>query len=174
MSRMLLIGVLASLGSMAGCGGESVEQPPTVRLGDTVCDYCNMIVSDERWATSTIVHGDRGPEARLFDDFNCQVNYEMEHAGLEIVTRWSHDHATHEWLKTSQAYFLLAPSLRTPMGSQIAAFASESALDTAKSKSPGDVMTFEQAWSHLGYEPVPASMQKPSAPAASDVEHRVP
>ncbi|GAB4386544.1 MAG: hypothetical protein Kow0022_15900 [Phycisphaerales bacterium] len=132
-----------------GCGRPQPDRPPAVRLDDSVCDQCGMIISDVRWATSTIIRGERGPEARLFDDFNCQVNYEQDHPDLPVLARWSHDHATQEWMKTDQAVFLVAPALRTPMGSHAAAFGNRSDADSAASTHPGTIMTFEQVWAHL-------------------------
>jgi copper chaperone NosL len=109
-----------------------------------------MIISDERWATATIVAGARGPESLVFDDYNCQVHYETEHAGLEIVTRWSHDYAARTWMKSDWAVFVFSPSLRTPMGSGAAAFATESEAEAARGELQGEVLTFAAAWERLG------------------------
>lgn len=134
---------------LAGCGEQPADAPPKVLLGESVCDYCNMILSDDRWATATIIRGARGPEARLFDDFNCQVNYETEHPDLVILDRWSHDYTKHEWLETSEAFFLLTPALRSPMGSNAAAFATEAEAEAARSEMSGEVMPFDKAWKRL-------------------------
>lgn len=136
---------------LSGCDEQTADAPPSVRLGDSVCAQCNMIISDARWATATIVNGPRGPESRLFDDFNCQVNHEVEHPDRQILARWSHSHATSEWIRTEKASFLISPSLRTPMGSSIAAFASPSELEAAAAELSGEVMTFGDAWRHLGF-----------------------
>jgi copper chaperone NosL len=141
--------MLAGLVAMAGCSGEAPDGPPALRLGDTVCDECNMIISDERFATATIVEGPRGPEPRLFDDFNCQVGYELANADLEIVARWSHDHGSAEWMRTESATFVMSPNLRTPMASRSAAFASREDAERARAELTGDVMDFEIAWKRL-------------------------
>ena len=136
--------------AVSGCSEQAADGPPTVRLDDSVCDQCNMIISDERWSTATIIEGDRGPEPRIFDDFNCQANYEGEHPDLTILARWSHSYSTREWLSTEKAVFLISPDLRSPMGSNIAAFASESEAETTKADFTGDIMTFDAAWQRLG------------------------
>lgn len=141
----------ALLASIAGCDRQVSDGPPVIRLGDSVCDQCDMIISDDRWATATIIEGPRGPEPRLFDDFNCQVNHQVEHPELAILARWSHDHATSEWLPTEQAWFLISPGLRTPMGSKAAAFSSPTVAETAKAELDGEVMAFEIAWERLGF-----------------------
>jgi len=140
----------STLAALAACGRSSDSGPPSVRLGDSVCAQCNMIISDQRWATATIVSGPRGPEPRLFDDFNCQVNYENDHPDLDVVARWSHGHATRQWIRTGDARFLLSPNLRTPMASRVAAFVSPDNADAAQAQLTGEVMGFEQAWQQLG------------------------
>lgn len=150
-SCLLISALLTSSMLLIGCSEQAADGPPIVRLGDSVCDQCNMIISDQRWATATVVAGPRGPEARLFDDFNCQVNYEIEHPDAEILARWSHSHATHDWIQTEGSHFLMSPNLRTPMGSKAAAFGSASDAEAAKAQLDGDVMTFKVAWSRLGF-----------------------
>ncbi|MCW5777376.1 MAG: nitrous oxide reductase accessory protein NosL [Phycisphaeraceae bacterium] len=159
LATMLLASAALGLGA---CGNQTADGPPAVRLGHDVCAECNMIISDGRWATATIVPGPRGPEPRLFDDFNCQVNFENEHADTEIVARWSRDHATGAWLRTENAQFVFSRDLRTPMGSNAAAFGSRSDADAAlaalaaqrpptpDSPPAGDVVPFTAAWKRLG------------------------
>lgn len=132
-----------------GCGPEDADGPPAIRLGESVCDECGMILSEERFATATIIEGPRGPEPRLFDDFNCQFNYEAVHPDLGVIARWSHDYETSEWLPTNRACFLRSPGLRTPMASQTAAFATEVAANSARDELGGVVMTFEALRQHL-------------------------
>ena len=143
---------IAGLAGLNACGGNDSDSPPTVRLGDSICSHCGMIISDERFATATIAEAARGDEALLFDDFNCQVDYEAEHPDLGIVARWSHDYRTAAWLHTEHATFLNSASLRTPMASQAAAFESRADAESAAEELGGDVLTFDALWSHLGGE----------------------
>ncbi|MEQ9617113.1 MAG: nitrous oxide reductase accessory protein NosL [Phycisphaerales bacterium] len=143
--------VLVAPLALVGCAEPDPDAPPTVLLGDSVCVQCNMIISDERWATATVVEGPRGPEPLLFDDFNCQVNYEAEHPDRVVLTRWSRCHSSGEWMRTEDAHFLMSPNLRTPMGSMTAAFETEDAAGRTRSQLEGDVMTFEIAWKRLGF-----------------------
>jgi nitrous oxide reductase accessory protein NosL len=136
---------------LAGCDAPSADGPPEIRLGDSVCDECNMIISDQRWATATVVEGPRGPEPLLFDDFNCQVNHEVEHPELVVLARWSFSHATSEPVRTEDAMFLMSPNLRTPMGSKAAAFSSSSEAQAAQAELTGDVMAFDVAWKRFGF-----------------------
>lgn len=148
---LFFISIVTLSCTLPGCDAPSAEGPPDIRLGDSVCDECNMIISDLRWATATVVEGPRGPKPLLFDDFNCQVNHEVEHPDLVVLARWSYSHATRDAVRTDQATFLMSPNLRTPMGSNVAAFASSDEANAAKAELTGDVMTFDVAWKRLGF-----------------------
>jgi len=156
MKRFATIASLSlALLALSACGDQAADGPPALLLGEDVCVQCNMIISDVRWATATIIEGPRGPEARLFDDFNCQVNWEVDHEDASVVARWSHDHSTSQWMPTHEAAFLMSPTLRTPMGSRTAAFGSAESASQAGSATPGDVVKFEIAWKRLGFTGAP-------------------
>lgn len=151
MKTLARIAFVSIAGALASCGQDDAQGPPTVRLGDSLCAQCNMIISNERWATATIIDGPRGGEPRLFDDFNCQVNFEAARPDLVVLARWSHDYRGSGWLRTEEARFLMSPALRTPMGSQVAAFASPAEAQVARSDLTGDLMDFKTCWARLGF-----------------------
>lgn len=132
--------------ALAGCRSETNEGPPSVRFGDSICVECGMIVSDERFATATIIEGDRGNEPLIFDDFNCQMIFESKHADLTIVDRWSHDHGTNEWVHMADAWFVKSDQLHTPMASNIASFITESDAKAFAEPLDGEVVDFETLW----------------------------
>ncbi|MCA9280235.1 MAG: nitrous oxide reductase accessory protein NosL [Phycisphaeraceae bacterium] len=141
----LLCGV-ALLATIPGCDRTDTLGPPQILIGDSMCAECGMIISDERYATATLYPSSRGTDAMLFDDFNCQRQYETAHIERVPSKRWSHDYATLEWFETENAYFALSEQLRTPMGSGVAAFASkESAIQFAQSIN-GVVQVFNEIW----------------------------
>lgn len=135
---VLVVAPLLLAGS--GCGSAPADAPPKLRLGDSACSECGMIVSDERYATATIVMGERGPEPRLFDDFNCQVNYETHGPALNVIARWVHDHDSRAWLPANSAHYVHSSNLQTPMASGIAAFASEEAAKRFAEELQGEVI----------------------------------
>lgn len=142
---------LTTLALLCSCDQGPKNAPPTIRLGYDVCAQCNMIISDQRWATATIVGGPRGPEPVLFDDFNCQVNFEIGPPEQDILDRWSHDHATGEWIRTKDAHFLITPGMWTPMASSVAAFTLESDARATRETHGGDIVPFDIAWKRLGF-----------------------
>ncbi len=137
----LLVGI-----ALLGCRGNTQDGPPSIRYGDSVCIECGMIISDERFATSTVIVGDRGNEPLLFDDFNCQMIFESKHDELVIVNRWCHDHATGEWLSMANAWFVKSNQLRTPMASHIAAFATRGQAEAFAEPIEGALMDFDTLW----------------------------
>lgn len=143
------IAAMAACVLLAGCDQQTADRPPRVVIGDSVCDACNMIISDARWATATMVQGARGPEPLLFDDFNCQVNYEAKHPDLQILARWSRDQVSRAWFPTEQGSFVMSPKLRTPMGSMTAAYQSKAAAEAAGSELACEIMTFDATWHRL-------------------------
>lgn len=147
-TRRLALIIVATI-PLASCDEAPTDGPPAVRLAHDLCAECNMIISDQRWATATIVEGPRGPEPRIFDDFNCQVRYEHTNSNLAIITRWSNDHATLEWIPTESALFLSAESIMSPMGSGMAAFANESLAVTPLHTETSKTLTFTEAWQTL-------------------------
>ena len=132
---------------LAGCSDEIASGPPEILLGQDVCDTCNMIVSDARFAGATIVLDERGrASSRIFDDLNCQIQYETDHPDAEIATRWVHDYATAQWLAASNALYVRAESLITPMGSHTAAHADLSTAEALQQEEGGEVLGFEEVW----------------------------
>ena len=145
---LLLAGTIALLGA---CDRDVSDGPPNIRLDDSVCVQCNMIISDARFATATIIEGPRGPEPLLFDDFNCQVNHEVEHPEEHVLRRWSHDYKHARWIETGAAHFVMAKELRTPMASHTAAFATRDEAEAAAGAMGGETMDFKTAWKRLGF-----------------------
>tara|TARA_R110000737_G_scaffold2923_8_gene8872 strand:+ start:144690 stop:145025 length:336 start_codon:yes stop_codon:yes gene_type:complete len=94
-----------------------------------MCDECGMIVSDERFATSSVIMGDRGRQSLIFDDFNCQFNFEHKYPELEVITRWSHDYGSLAWIETAEGWFVTSPEIHTPMASSMVFFQSRSDAD---------------------------------------------
>lgn len=142
---------LAAAGlAFQGCADESASGPPAVHLGDSICAECGMIISDARFATATIVTDDRGAVPLLFDDLNCQANYESNHLDRPIVARWSHDYDSGEWFAMEGGFFLRSPNIESPMASHLAAFRTRDAAEAAKQRFGGDVLGFDQIRSEPG------------------------
>lgn len=130
---MLLIGLVA-------CGGaESFDKPPEILYGQDVCSNCNMIISEENYASA---YWTAGGEARRFDDMGEMLAY-MQSNPEERASTWVHDVNTAEWLQAENAWIVMNAGLMTPMGTGIVAVANEEdAQALAFNQENAMVMTF--------------------------------
>lgn len=122
MHKLQLCLILPTLSLLTACGETDPNTPPQILLGDSICTECGMIVSDERFGTATIVEGDRGSQALIFDDFNCQNIFEHKHPELKIITRWTRDYDTLEWFHARDGWFVQSSQIRSPMASGLVGF----------------------------------------------------
>lgn len=121
MKRIYLI-YMAALLLLAACQQSiDTDQPPLVRYGEDVCDRCNMIITDARFAAA---YWTMDGVAHRFDDIGEMLAFYHEN-GDEAASIWVHDVNTGDWLAAAEAYFVLDPALETPMGFGIAATADE-------------------------------------------------
>ncbi|MEZ4676418.1 MAG: hypothetical protein R2932_19510 [Caldilineaceae bacterium] len=80
LGTILIVGILLIV--LVACGGATVtpDMPPEILYGEDVCDQCNMIISDERFAAGLVVELEPGEfEHRIFDDIGDLLAYEKAH-----------------------------------------------------------------------------------------------
>jgi copper chaperone NosL len=136
---MLLILILLTL-TACGSTASADPTPPTIHYGEDACEFCGMIVSDERFAAGYIT---RSGESHVFDDigdlFMAYINKKDDVAAFFV-----HDYNNHTWLRAETAHYVSSQTLPTPMMSGLAAFgAAEQAAAIAREKN-GQVLTFEE------------------------------
>lgn len=139
---------ISSILTVSSCNRTEQTGPPTIMLGDSTCNQCGMIISDERFATSTILQSERGRKALLFDDFNCQQIFERKSPALNITNRWSRDYLSLDWAETEAGWFVNSSQIRSPMASGMAFFQLHSDAEVLSNSMSGEIMDFETAWSH--------------------------
>ncbi|MFW6061124.1 MAG: nitrous oxide reductase accessory protein NosL [Phycisphaeraceae bacterium] len=129
--------------SLAGCGGDAVG-PPTVYLGQDVCDECGMIISDERFVAALLVEDEAGRrETRLFDDIGCLVKDEASHPDGASAARYVKSFDQRRWLTLSEAVFVHSEQLQSPMAFGAAAVADRAAAASLQNEVGGDVLTYD-------------------------------
>lgn len=139
---LLLAAVLTFL--LAACAAEVAPGvPPEIRYGEDVCDQCNMIISDARFAAGMVVEVAPGThEHRIFDDIGDMLEYEASHgAELTVASYFVHDYLSREWIEGDRAYFVRSETLATPMGFGLAAFAERSDAEALARETNGVVVT---------------------------------
>jgi copper chaperone NosL len=107
---------------LAACGGaESYDEPPEIIYGQDVCSNCNMIISEENYASA---YWTAEGEARRFDDMGEMMAY-IQSNPEDRASTWVHDVNTAAWLRAEDAWIVMNAGLMTPMGTGIVAVANE-------------------------------------------------
>lgn len=156
-----LVMVLAAflLLALPACGGDAAAEPtpPTIHYGEDICEFCGMIVSEERFAAGYITPAG---EERIFDDIGDMVQAHLRDEE-EAAALFVHDYQDHTWLRAETAHYLLSSDLPTPMLSGLAAFPTAAEAKSLAGELGGQVMTFEELLSHY--------RENSSSPAFADV-----
>jgi copper chaperone NosL len=124
---------------MAACQpAEDASGPPEIRYGEDVCDRCNMLIAEPRFATA---YGTTESEVRRFDDIGCLFLHAQEEAE-SVASYWVHDFDSEEWIAAEEATFVHNPDLVTPMGWGVAAFAAAEDAESYQADGGGSLLTF--------------------------------
>lgn len=140
MLRNILILFLFSFITLGCQPGVQLDRPPDVRLGEDTCDECRMIISEARFSATYVT---RQGETRRFDDIGDMFLFYTKHTE-DVATFWVHDYETDDWLKADQAFFVVSPSLHTPMGHGIVAVGSKSRAEALAAEVQGTILTFNE------------------------------
>lgn len=146
LGTILIVGI--SLIVLIACGGATVtpDMPPEILYGEDVCDQCNMIISDERFAAGLVVELAPGEfEHRIFDDIGDLLAYEKTHGEeFTIAAYYVHDYNSKEWIDGKSAYYIHSEELFTPMGFGLAAAAQELEAEALAEEWNGSVLSFAE------------------------------
>lgn len=125
--------------SAACAGGPDFDTPPEIRYGEDVCQRCQMIINEARFAAAYVT---ADGQTRLFDDLGEMLAYHDEFVE-EIVVYWVHDYDTAEWAKADSAYFVQSAE-PTPMGFGLVAFTDRDRAEIWAADHAASVLTFDQ------------------------------
>jgi copper chaperone NosL len=105
------------------------------------CASCRMIVSDRRMAAQLVTPGE---EAMVFDDIGCLRDWLQAHPAARGAVAFVADHRTGAWLPADRALFVRSTRIRTPMGSQLLAFADAASRDADPAAAGGAAVAAEE------------------------------
>src|SRR5690606_34121034 len=126
---LVLVAVSAAL-VLSAC---SAPKPAALVVGGDTCAFCGMLVSDPRFAAQVVT--DKG-KTYLFDAIECFVAFMAEEVvpADQVHSTWVVEFdRPGQWIPASDAYYLQAVELHSPMGANLAAFRTQAALDAVKS-----------------------------------------
>lgn len=130
---------LAALLALAGCDAK----PKPISYGHDECAECKMTLVNPRYGAELITS--KGKVFK-FDDLNCLLAFQKKSSADFAPRAYVIDcNRPNTFLSSDQAVLLQHDALRTPMGSGIAAFASEAELEAARAKLVGTGKIFRWA-----------------------------
>jgi len=139
-SILWLIAVLALALTACGSAADAEPTPPTVHYGEDICEFCGMIVSEERHAAAYVTEDGHG---HSFDDIGDMV---QAHVATQeaVVALFVHDYEDKAWIRAETAHYVLSDNLTTPMASGLAAFTSSQKAQALAAELQGQVLTFDE------------------------------
>jgi copper chaperone NosL len=99
------------------------DGPRDIAVGEEECAHCRMRVSEEHFASQL-----RSQQGRVyvFDSIECMAEYVEQAVGLEYRGLWVTDFTRPgRWVEVGEAHFLQSPGIRSPMGMNLTAFATQ-------------------------------------------------
>jgi len=139
MSRLLTAALVAT--GFVACSGPSLV-PRDVDPRNDICQSCRMPVSDPRLAAQLL---ESGEEPRYFDDIGCLREDLAARPPRKRAALFVADHRTGAWIPAGKAVYSVCPSVATPMGSHLLAYADASSRDRDPAAKGGRPVTMEQA-----------------------------
>ena len=121
----------------------TIETKP-IDFGNDDCDYCKMTISDTRYGAELLTKKGRDYK---FDDLHCMKGFLNDEIVAEdqVHSLWIVDFSNPEQLIKAETSFLLHnDELKSPMGSNIAAFGNEEDLNKYYSEYSGKILTWKE------------------------------
>lgn len=127
--------------------------PPTIHYGEDVCEFCGMIISDERYAAGYIT---QDGQQHIFDDIGDMFQAHLAKQD-EVTAFFVNDYESKNWLRAETAAYVRSPELTTPMLSGLAACATTEKANILAETVQGEVLTFEGLLAYYQAKPAAAA-----------------
>ncbi len=111
--------------------------PEPLNYGQDACHTCKMTLMDKKFGAELVT---KKGKVFKFDDVNCMLTYynSSEIKPEEFAHRLVVDFSTPaELVDASNAFYLKSPEIKSPMASQVAAFASKVKMDEMRKNQTG-------------------------------------
>ena len=136
----LSIPVIAAILVLGSCG----NKPEPFVAGKDLCSFCKMGISDLRFGGELVT---RKGKVFKFDDLHCMDAF-LESAYVEeneISRLLTIDfEKPNSFLDAREASYLQAPELKSPMGSNVAAFGSRESAINYKNKLEAEILNWQE------------------------------
>jgi copper chaperone NosL len=134
--------VLLFLGAL-GC--EIKPQP--ISYGSDGCQFCSMTIVDRLHAAQLVTKKGR---AYKFDAIECMINYASDLDKDEVALFLCNHYTTpEELIDATEAVFLISNEIPSPMGANLTAFSSQTAIEQVFAEVGGKTYTWKELVRHL-------------------------
>jgi copper chaperone NosL len=117
------------------------EKPVPIKLGEDLCEYCKMVIADERFAAEIIT---KKGKVYKFDAIECMVGYYNENTGYIKKAYVVNFLNPKEFLTAEDAYYVRSPQIRSPMGMNLSAYRSEEEARRTLQGKEGEVLSWNE------------------------------
>ena len=143
-SAVLLAVILLLTVTACGRAANSEPTPPTTHYGEDICEFCGMIISEERHAAAYVADDGHG---HVFDDIGDMVQLHLQEQG-DVVAFFVHDYQDGAWIRAETAHYVRSDEVTTPMFSGLAAFVSSEQAEALADELQGQVLSFDEVLAH--------------------------
>ncbi len=130
---------------LASCNAK----PDPFNYGKDNCHLCKMTIMDPKYGCEVIT---KKSKVYKFDDLICIANFlksgavEEKEIARKVVINFEKEN---DFIDVEKSVFWQSPELRSPMGSNAAAFKDKSAAEKAKGEKPGSLLTWNELFSKM-------------------------
>ncbi|HLU86034.1 MAG TPA: nitrous oxide reductase accessory protein NosL [Vicingaceae bacterium] len=120
------------------------KEPKPIEFGVDNCDHCKMNISDNRYGAELVTQKGR---VYKFDDMYCMKVFMQDQivAQNQIHSLWLIDfNGTEELISADKSFLLYNPELKSPMGSNTAAFMTEEARKKQFDENSGTMLLWQE------------------------------
>lgn len=141
------IGIILIVFTMlAGCSQKQSFEPVEINPDIDVCDICNMSITEVNFATEAIM---KNGAVEKFDDIGCMVDF-LNEQEEEPAVMYVRDTFSGEWIKSTEALYLLNDDYWTPMMYGVVSFKDETAMrQYIEENGEGVQLTFDEVVEHF-------------------------
>ncbi|WP_442795064.1 nitrous oxide reductase accessory protein NosL [Pelobium manganitolerans] len=124
-----------------GCGS---SEPQAINYGKDLCEHCKMAIADEKYGAELIT---KKGKIFKFDSAECLMDYvndnqeQKDGAKLYVINFAQPTN----FIDATTAFYLIDKEYQSPMGGNIAPFATEMHADNNMISPDAKILSFEQA-----------------------------